>query len=158
MTIWRMLISSLHTHTHRIRNTYCFSAEIMVTRMCLSVTLYVHCLSCSVIRKPVIETGFMCLPVCSLVTPRRSNRSIYTHNSRSYRLIQVEFNQIPLFTNNLNCHETELCKLYVVVLKRKHFQLIYILFTYLFIGISIHRMEKNCALKQMTLSLLVAYG
>jgi hypothetical protein len=114
----------------------------MVTRMCLIVTLYIHCLSCSVTRKLVIETGFMCLPVCSLVTPRWSNRSIYTHKSRSYSLIQVEFNQILLFTNNLNCHETELCKLYVVVLKRKYFQLIYILFTYLFIVINIHRMEK----------------
>jgi hypothetical protein len=34
------------THTHRICNTYCFSAAKMVTRMRLSITLYVHCLSC----------------------------------------------------------------------------------------------------------------
>ena len=127
-----------HTHTLRICNTYCFSTATMVTWMCLSVML--------------------CLPVCSLVTSRWSNRSIYTHNSRSYRLIQVEFNQISLFTNNPNCQKTELCKLYLVVLKRKHFPTILHSF-----HVFPHRYQhsqngKNGALKQMIPSLLVAYG
>jgi hypothetical protein len=33
-------------HTLRIRNTFYFSTTTMVTRTCLNVTLYVHCLSC----------------------------------------------------------------------------------------------------------------
>ena len=33
------------THTQRTRNTHCFSTATMVAR--LTVTLYVHCLSCS---------------------------------------------------------------------------------------------------------------
>ena len=34
-------------YTHRpICNTYCFSTKTMVLKMCLNVTLYVHCLSC----------------------------------------------------------------------------------------------------------------
>jgi hypothetical protein len=37
-----------HTHTHtEICDTCCFSTAIMVTWTRLSVTLYVHCLSCS---------------------------------------------------------------------------------------------------------------
>ena len=34
----------IHTHTHKIFNTFCFSTAIMVTQTCLGVTLYVHCL------------------------------------------------------------------------------------------------------------------
>ena len=30
----------------KLCNTYCFSTATMVTRMCLHVTLYLHCLSC----------------------------------------------------------------------------------------------------------------
>ena len=38
-----------HSCTHRpIYNTYCFSNATMVTRTRLNVTLYVHCLSCSI--------------------------------------------------------------------------------------------------------------
>ena len=37
----------LQTHT-QICNAYCFSTATMVTRMCLNVTSYVCCLSCSV--------------------------------------------------------------------------------------------------------------
>jgi len=40
-------------HTLRICNTYCFSTAIMVARTHLSVTLYVHCLSC-VIEFPLV--------------------------------------------------------------------------------------------------------
>jgi hypothetical protein len=35
-----------HKHTLRICNTYCFSTATLVTRRCLNVTLYVHCLYC----------------------------------------------------------------------------------------------------------------
>ena len=35
-----------HTHTFKICNTYCFSTANMVSRTLLTVTLYVHCLSC----------------------------------------------------------------------------------------------------------------
>ena len=34
-----------YTHTLRICSTYCLSTAGIVARMCLSVTLYVHCLS-----------------------------------------------------------------------------------------------------------------
>jgi hypothetical protein len=34
------------SNTLRICNTYCFTVATMVTRSFLSVTLYVHCLSC----------------------------------------------------------------------------------------------------------------
>ena len=35
-----------HTHTQGLCNTHCFSTATMVLRTRLSVTLYVHCLSC----------------------------------------------------------------------------------------------------------------
>ena len=35
------------THTHTICNAYCFSTATNVARTRLSVTLHVHCLSCS---------------------------------------------------------------------------------------------------------------
>ena len=35
-----------YRHILRICNTSCFSTPTMVTRMCLYVTLYVHCLPC----------------------------------------------------------------------------------------------------------------
>jgi len=36
----------LQTNTFRICDTYCFSAARMVARMCLNVTLNVHCAPC----------------------------------------------------------------------------------------------------------------
>jgi len=36
----------LQTYTFRICNTYCFSVARMVARMCLYVTLNVHCVPC----------------------------------------------------------------------------------------------------------------
>ena len=39
-----------YTHTETC-NTYCFSTATVVSWMCLSVTLYVHCLSCFVLCK-----------------------------------------------------------------------------------------------------------
>jgi hypothetical protein len=35
-----------YRHTVRVCNAYCFSTATMVTRTGLSVTLYIHCLSC----------------------------------------------------------------------------------------------------------------
>jgi len=51
ITIWRMLIACCiskvtNTHTLRLCNTHCFSTTTMVAQTRLSVTLYVHCLSC----------------------------------------------------------------------------------------------------------------
>ena len=58
MTIWSMHIAhwitkaTERTHTHKhtltICNIYCFSATSMMARKPLSVTLHVHCQSCSV--------------------------------------------------------------------------------------------------------------
>jgi hypothetical protein len=36
----------LQTYTLRMCNTYCFSAARMVARMCLNVTLKIHCVPC----------------------------------------------------------------------------------------------------------------
>ena len=36
----------LQTNTFTMCNTYCFSAVRMVARMCLNVTLNVHCVPC----------------------------------------------------------------------------------------------------------------
>ena len=47
MTIWCMHIPKT-TQTVRICNTFCFSTATMVARTCLNVTLYIHCLTCSV--------------------------------------------------------------------------------------------------------------
>jgi hypothetical protein len=41
-----MLDTLVYKHTFRICNTYCFYTAIMFAGICLSVTLYVHCLSC----------------------------------------------------------------------------------------------------------------
>jgi hypothetical protein len=38
------------TDTLRLWYAYCFSTGTMVTRTCLSVTFYVHCLSCILIN------------------------------------------------------------------------------------------------------------
>ena len=35
-----------YRHTLRKLNIYCFSSATMVTRTCLNIALYVHCLSC----------------------------------------------------------------------------------------------------------------
>jgi hypothetical protein len=40
------------TDKHRICNTDCFSTATIVTRTCLNVTLYAHCLSCLTNRRP----------------------------------------------------------------------------------------------------------
>ena len=41
-----MLDTLVYKHTFRICNTYCFYTATMFARIRLSVTLYVHCLSC----------------------------------------------------------------------------------------------------------------
>ena len=49
MTMWRMCITcwiSKATDTHRLCNTHCFPTTTKAARTHLSVTLYVHCLSC----------------------------------------------------------------------------------------------------------------
>jgi hypothetical protein len=49
MTIWRMRIScwmTKVTHTPTKCNIYCFSTGTIVAQMRLTVTLYLHCLSC----------------------------------------------------------------------------------------------------------------
>jgi hypothetical protein len=51
--IRRMCFARLITkaiNTLRICNTYCFSTAAMVTRTPLSVTLYVYCLSCYILK------------------------------------------------------------------------------------------------------------
>ena len=45
-----MLDTQGYKHTLRIYNTYCFSTATVVTRMCLNVPLYVHCLSRYILR------------------------------------------------------------------------------------------------------------
>jgi hypothetical protein len=53
MPIWRMSIAcwipkatNTHIHTHRLCSSYCFPTATMVARTHLSLTLYVHWLSC----------------------------------------------------------------------------------------------------------------
>jgi len=41
-----ILDTQVYKQTLRIRNTYCFSTATMVARTRLSVTSYLHCLSC----------------------------------------------------------------------------------------------------------------
>jgi hypothetical protein len=88
VTIWRIRVarwigkaSCTHAHAHaqaaaitdahtQICNTYCFSTATVVTWTRLSVTLYVHSLSCyllSNVSSPKKEVGFsnhQAVPVC----------------------------------------------------------------------------------------------
>ena len=67
-----------HTHTHtEISNTYFFSTATVVTRTRLSVTLYVHCLSCYCFRsiRDCWKVG------CSVA--KDSNRCPLTRRKRS---------------------------------------------------------------------------
>jgi hypothetical protein len=45
-----MLHNYGYKHTLRISNPYCFSIATIVAQTCLKVMLYVHCLSCSVLK------------------------------------------------------------------------------------------------------------
>ena len=57
--IWRMRMASWipkATDTLRICNTYCFSTVTMVAHTRLSVTLYVHCRSCSKLHTKPVNT------------------------------------------------------------------------------------------------------
>jgi hypothetical protein len=45
-----MLDTQGYKHTHRICNTYCFSTATVVAGTRLNVTLYVHCLSCYMLK------------------------------------------------------------------------------------------------------------
>jgi hypothetical protein len=50
MTTWHMLIACWipkARNTLRICNTFCLATAKMVARMCLNITLHIHCLSCS---------------------------------------------------------------------------------------------------------------
>ena len=56
MTIWQMDIASwiakstnTHTHTHRLCNTHCFLTAGMIAQTRLNATLYVLCLSYSLL-------------------------------------------------------------------------------------------------------------
>ena len=71
MTIWRMRIACwvtkvthTHTHTHTLTicNTFCFSTTTTVARTRLSVTLYVHCLSCYCMTKNACTSLLFGLP------------------------------------------------------------------------------------------------
>jgi len=46
---------SLHTHTLRLCNIYRFSSATTVVRTRLSVTLYIHCLSCMIYGRPILH-------------------------------------------------------------------------------------------------------
>jgi hypothetical protein len=57
-----------YSHALRIRNNYCVSTTTIVAPTRLSVTLYVHCLSCSICfphRSPVaVQTTLVSLACC----------------------------------------------------------------------------------------------
>jgi hypothetical protein len=63
MKIWRMRVAfwvneATNTHTHTICNTHYFSTATMVARTLISVTLYVHYLSCEILhveQRPATE-------------------------------------------------------------------------------------------------------
>jgi hypothetical protein len=129
MTTRRMPIASLHARARAHARTHseyviliAFPLKLLLQE-CAAVFSYTYIAYFVPWCASSWSRQASCLPVCFLVTSRWSNRSIYTHNSRSYRLIQAEFNKIPFFTNNLNCKETELCKLDVVVWKENILQL-----------------------------------
>ena len=56
----------LQMHKLRFCNTHCFSAATMVARTRLSVTLFVHCLSC------FLYFGFIVLTSCLFFNPLNS--------------------------------------------------------------------------------------
>ena len=69
VTVWHIRVAcwvSKSTRTHargrahrQLCNTYCFSTALIVSRTRLSVTLYVHCLSCLVLHSfSVRSEGF----------------------------------------------------------------------------------------------------
>jgi hypothetical protein len=61
---WHYVACTLHAdwlickHRLRISNTYWFSSATIVARMCLSVTLYIHCLSCFSFGGEVVGATF----------------------------------------------------------------------------------------------------
>jgi hypothetical protein len=63
MTIWRMRIScwiTKTTNTLRMCNTFRSSTTTMVARTLLNVTLYVHCLSCSLTFARTVRLVVLC--------------------------------------------------------------------------------------------------
>jgi len=58
MTIWRMHIAcwmfkATNAHSEYVLTTYCLSTVTIDAQTRPSVTLYVHCLSCSVVPHPI---------------------------------------------------------------------------------------------------------
>ena len=51
-------------YTHTIYNTHCFSTATMIARTHLSVMIYVHCLSCLSLRRPLPAAFFAVHFVC----------------------------------------------------------------------------------------------
>jgi len=47
-----ILDTQVYRYTLKFFNTYCFSTATVVARTRLSVTLYVHCLSCVILLQP----------------------------------------------------------------------------------------------------------
>ena len=74
-----------HTHTFIIFNTYCFSTATMVTWTCLSVTLYIHCLSCLSSLSKHIQNSFQ----SSFVT--NDTQALVTCNFRRFTSIMSVF-------------------------------------------------------------------
>ena len=52
---WITKATNTHTHPHRLCNTHCLSTAKKIARTPLSITLYVHCLSCSWWREDVLR-------------------------------------------------------------------------------------------------------
>ena len=52
-----MLNTEVYTYTLRSCNICCFSTATMVAQMCIIVTLYIHCLSCSLMIRSLYFGG-----------------------------------------------------------------------------------------------------
>ena len=53
--IIRRMRFACYKHTLKMCNTYCLSTATIVARICLNITLYVHCQSCLAFLYPVIR-------------------------------------------------------------------------------------------------------
>jgi len=94
--------------------TYCFSTATMVTRTRLNVTLYVHCLSCSIYLLIICEltciefcTSELCVTAMSVVNPPYTSVVQYSF-SRSHPVFKfTTFSTSPHYFQCLWLGETQ---------------------------------------------------
>jgi hypothetical protein len=70
-------IPKAYNRTLRIRNTYCFSTAAMVACMCLSVILYIHCLTLFIYIQYLDATGIFRFHLKPNVGSRASSRHVH---------------------------------------------------------------------------------